>query len=54
MSISIDTSALLGQINSWITTFWPIAVLGIAIPAALAVIGYLRNAIVSGFSGAKK
>ena len=54
MSISINTAQLLTQINSWITTFWPIAVLGIAIPAALAVIGYLRNAIVSGFSGAKK
>lgn len=48
-TITIDTSVLFTSVNDWITTFLPIAAIGLGIAIALSVIAYVGNAILQGF-----
>jgi predicted CDP-diglyceride synthetase/phosphatidate cytidylyltransferase len=47
--LNIPTDVLFTSTNSWLTTFAPIAAIGIGITIALAVLGYLGKMIVSAF-----
>jgi hypothetical protein len=50
MSISIDTAALLVNIQAWFNILFPIGIISGAITSALILINYLRVIIVDGFS----
>jgi hypothetical protein len=50
-TIEIDTDVLFSAVNGWITTFLPIAAIGLGIAIALAVIAFVGDAILQGFKG---
>ncbi len=50
-TITIDTNVLFAAVNGWITTFLPIAAIGMGIAIALAVIAFVGDAILQGFKG---
>ena len=50
-SIQVPTSQIFSETNSWISTFAPIAAIGIGITVALAVLGYIGNQIAKAFRG---
>ena len=50
-TIAIDTDVLFSAVNGWITTFLPIAAIGLGIAIALAVIAFVGDAILQGFKG---
>ncbi len=50
-TITIDTDVLFSAVNGWITTFLPIAAIGLGIAIALAVIAFVGDAILQGFKG---
>lgn len=50
-TITIDTDILFSAVNGWITTFLPIAAIGLGIAIALAVIAFVGDAILQGFKG---
>lgn len=47
--LQIPTGVIFSETNNWLTTFAPIAAIGIGITIALAVLGYLGKMIVSAF-----
>jgi hypothetical protein len=47
--LEIPTGVIFSETNNWLTTFAPIAAIGIGITIALAVLGYLGKMIVSAF-----
>lgn len=47
--LEIPTDVIFSETNNWLTTFAPIAAIGIGITIALAVLGYLGKMIVSAF-----
>lgn len=49
--LDIPTDVIFSETNNWLTTFAPIAAIGIGITIALAVLGYLGKMIVSAFKG---
>ena len=49
--LEIPTGVIFSETNNWLTTFAPIAAIGIGITIALAVLGYLGKMIVSAFRG---
>lgn len=48
--LNIPTDVIFTQTNSWMSTFAPIAAIGIGISIALAVLGYLGKMIKSAFN----
>jgi hypothetical protein len=50
-TLTIDTNVLFSAVNGWITTFLPIAAIGLGIAIALAVIAFVGDAILQGFKG---
>lgn len=48
--IDIPINTLMESANNWLTTFAPIAAIGIGISIALAVLGYLGHMIKSAFT----
>jgi hypothetical protein len=48
-TITIPTSVIFSQSNTWIATFAPISAIGIGITIALAVLGYLGKMIAGAF-----
>lgn len=49
--LEIPTDVIFTEANNWITTFAPIAAIGIGITIALAVLGYIGKMIASAFKG---
>ena len=47
--INVPTGTIFSQTNSWISTFAPIAAIGIGITVALAVLGYIGKQITKAF-----
>jgi hypothetical protein len=47
--IEIPTDVIFSETNTWISTFAPIAAIGIGITIALAVLGYIGKMIASAF-----
>jgi hypothetical protein len=48
-TITIPTDIIFSETNNWITTFAPIAAIGIGITVSLAVLGYLGKMIAGAF-----
>lgn len=48
-TIEVDTDVMFASTNGWITTFLPIASIGLGIAIALAVIAFVGDAILQGF-----
>jgi hypothetical protein len=48
-TITVDTDVMFSATNGWITTFLPIASIGLGIAIALAVIAFVGDAILQGF-----
>jgi hypothetical protein len=53
-AISIDTDTLFSSVNDWINVFLPIAAIGLGIAIALAVISYVGDAVLHGFSRSRR
>lgn len=47
--LNIPINTIFSETNSWMSTFAPIAAIGIGITVALAVLGYLGKMIASAF-----
>ena len=48
--LNVPTNVIFTETNSWMSTFAPIAAIGIGISIALAVLGYLGKMIKSAFN----
>jgi hypothetical protein len=53
-AITIDTDTLFESVNDWINVFLPIAAIGLGIAIALAVISYVGDAVLHGFSRSRR
>ena len=50
--ITIDTNALMTQVNTWTTTLDDVVFLGVAIAIAIAILTFIGNQILKAFRGA--
>jgi hypothetical protein len=49
VTLDINVDTIFSSVNTWIPVFLPIAAIGLGISIALAVIGFVGSAILSGF-----
>lgn len=50
--ITIDTNALMSQVNTWTSTLDDVVFLGVAIAIAIAILTFIGNQILKAFRGA--